>query len=238
MQRETIIERYERSRLHGTRMTLSGSSKEKESDALTLIRYIVDEILGWEPQEAVEHMTREVAVATGIDQLMENYIVCPVDINKEEDFGYAVHKAFQAETRFNVEEKLMAVYKDLEQGRRSKFPKKFFDGEYGRYRASYLLLYIIGANIPLQKNDVKGLYDLFANTAEINKLLHEWKIYTVCRKLYSSPLEYLHESLPEDVMSDFYFNYHSFMHTFNEYEKKYRKDVWKEMAKETEAVLA
>ena len=145
MEKEGTIARYEDYLMYGKKLSFSGTPAEKERGALDVIRYVITECLGWTPMEAMSCLTHDVAKATHIDVLVENYVRCPQDVTKGEDYDYVVHLAFPNEVPYNPTEKLIRMYKKIMSGDKAKLPKKYFAGEGGTYKASVLLLYVISS---------------------------------------------------------------------------------------------
>ena len=214
MRKENAIARYEDMMLHGTRLTLNGTDKEKEQAALDIIRYVITEGLRWTPEEAMDCLNEQSAKAFKLDKLINKYIHFPSDVIKGKDYEYVVHLAFPDKVKYDPMRTILDMYRRVLHEKQDRLPKRYFVGNDGEYRAGVLLLFAINMNIPQQASDTKELYALFADTSKANKYLREWKLFGVSRCLYYSPLEYLHYSLPESEVNDFLFNYYSFKNIF------------------------
>ena len=199
MQKEIAIERYERYVMGNGPLTLNGSVKEKETAAKDIIRYAILEMLGWTPQEAAGHMTWELVVQMKLDRLL-TYFKYPKDVDKEYDPDYIVHLAFP-EVPFDIKRQVLRVYRRLLDGQIEAFPKKIFDGRSGRDKAGILLMEVVATNIP--SASIPELYERFANSAASVSLMKKAKIYGVYTKMYSTPLEYFHNSLDEADRDEF-----------------------------------
>lgn len=226
MARETALSRYE-DLLLGKHLHfyLSGSDKEKEQDALAIIRYIVNDLLHWTPKEAMECMTPYIASRMHMEKLM-TYITLPIGVS-EEDYDYAVHLAFPDETRYDVERKVIEHYKQLINGTKTKFPKNYFSkASGGIFRARVLLVYAIATNLSVEEGDMLELFRIFADTTQANKLLKDWKLLNTCRTLYNrSPLKYLYDSIEHTPEVELLYNNFFFNSVFQLVEREIPKDL-------------
>lgn len=222
MEKETAIKKYEDLLLGtNTHFYMSGSDAEKEQAALIILRYIITDLLGWTPQEAMEGIPKHVAEKMHIPKLMV-YIQYPKDIDDKTDYDYAVYKAFPNEVKYDAKKKIIKLYKRVMSGDKNKFPKNYFsEGKGGRLRAKYILINAIDTNLPIQQKEVTELYKLFNDADMIKKCLKEWKLTSVCKTLYDgNPLNYLHEALGESDENEFLYNYYTFKNVYNIFEKE------------------
>ena len=89
-----------------------------------------------------------------------------------------------------------------------KFPKEYLNENDGAVRAGICLQYAIKEFY--QFKQIPELYAMFANKSQAQKKLEEHKLGTVCSDFFSSPLEYLHQSLPESQKDDLLYSYLQF----------------------------
>lgn len=225
MNRQMAIARYENMMLGKQKLMLSGTDQEKEKAALDIFRYVIEDLLGWTPEEAKDCLNKEIAQKMHLDTLIQRYIHCPKDIQKDADYDYFVAMAFPHEVTHNEREGLIAMYNRILRGERERYPKHYFNGDHGRYKASLLLMYVIDKNLPVNEKRISDLYALFADRKKINKKLKEWKLDDAPSAQFSSPLEYLHYSLPIDLANDFLYSYYSFMDVYENDKKEVKKSA-------------
>lgn len=206
MQKQIAIERYEQLILKKDTITLNGNAQEKTDAAKMILRYAISELLGWSPEVARDHLTWEIMKAMKLDRILR-YIPYPPDVEKEKDPEYAVYLAFP-EFGFDIRRQIMREYKRILNGELEEFPKKIFDGPRGREKASILLNELIPTNLAV--DSVEGLYARFADTPKANRMLNQWRIASISRKLYCTPLDYLHYSLPEEEKDEFLYTYYQY----------------------------
>ena len=225
MEKETAIKKYEDLLLGtNTHFYMSGSDAEKEQAALTILRYIITDLLGWTPQEAMEGIPQHIAEQMHIPKLMV-YIQYPRDIDEKTDYDYAVYKAFPDEVTYDARKKIIRLYRKVLSGDKNKFPKNYFnEGKGGRFRAKTILVHAIDTNLTIKQKELPELYKIFNDEETAKKLLKEWRLLSVCRTLYDgNPLLYLYESLSESEEGEFLYNYYTFKHMYKNFEAKYDK---------------
>ncbi len=193
MSEEIAIYRYEQFIMRNARFILYGSPSVQEADAKAVVRYAITKILGWTPKQAYDHITYENIQQMQLDKVAK-YISYPKDVDRILDPDYLVSAAFP-EIRFDHQRQIMRIYERILDNTYPNFPKKIFDGPDGLRKASYLLNEVLSVSIP--SCDVEQLYQLFANEEWAKEFLAKTKLSFVCRKLYASPLDFLHFSLPD-----------------------------------------
>lgn len=179
----------------------------KERCALAIIRYAIESILGWTPQEAVDSLTTDIMKQLYLDKVA-SYVQSPKDGVKPSDYGWLISMAFPNEVAFDVVEHTLSVYEKVKSGEISRYPKRFFDGDDGFYRLGVLLKDYISKNIPA--GSVGELYQIFSDSAAMNVVLHEASLYSAYHEFFDTPLEYLHDALGAEG-DDFLFDFYQFM---------------------------
>lgn len=174
---------------------------EKEKDALAIVRYIVKDLLGWTPVEALEHITTEKGRQYRMDVLLK-YIDCPMEVRKLEDYQWVISRAFPAETkgRYDGTEQLLKLYGMVESGQLKKFPRNFFTGEDGIRKAAILFRNYVSKSIPV--NSIEDLYRIFSDSAKGWKILRDAHLYYEVAPSYSLPIDFLHDSLSMSSEAD------------------------------------
>ncbi len=208
MEDRTVIEKYEALMMNPDyHFYLSGTPKEKENGALAIVRYIVSDLLGWTPQEALACMNRHVAEEMHVDKLLV-YVDFSKDVAKEDDYDYVIYRAFPNEVDYNPYKKIIKLYRKILSGDKVKFPKRYFNKTPDGYmRANCILLYAIQTNLVFQESDMLGLFKYFSNAPAINKKLKEWKILAACKMLYDGDaLAFLHNTVDGGEETDFLYN--------------------------------
>lgn len=200
------IERYEKHLMGKERISLNGSDADKERAAKDIIHYAVAELLGWDAKQTEEHITWDIVKAMKLDNIFK-YITFPPDIDLRVDIDYVACLAFPKHT-YNAKNQVMRVYRRLLAGEEERFPKKIFEGARGKEKAAILLNEFIATNVSVASID--ELYERFSDMPRMNNKFRRAKIFSAARKIYPTPLDYLHNSLSEGDKDDFLYAFYQF----------------------------
>lgn len=210
---------YEQAIACGTDIKLSGTDEQKAAAAQEIIQHIFHNMLGWTDEEAIAHISPELAEKLRLDDLKKALApIIPADCPKDDWPGIVTIGLGQ---QINPTKQIQRYYKLIRQGKLSKFPKQLFTGQEGRKKASLLLHTFIAEKIALNITDetktgkLYVLYETFAETATMNNKLTKAGLYYVYSGLYSNPLEFLHESLSADDRDEFLYTVFSFRNVYN-----------------------
>ena len=193
------IERYEQYLLGKRRLSLNGSAFEKEVAAKAILHYAVADLLEWTPEQAEEHMTQKIITDMKLDRTFK-YIHFPPDIEPEKDFDYIACLAYPSHP-YNIRKQILRIYNRILTGQDERFPKKVFDGSRGREKGAILLNEFIANNLSV--SSIEELYEMFSDMPKMNYRFRKAKIYAASRKLYATPLDFLHHSLSDEERDDF-----------------------------------
>lgn len=229
IRKQMALSQYEKLVMKGGKISLKGTPAEKEKLARGILRYAFTELLGWGPKEVREHMTLALLQRLRLDAL-EKYLVFPPDVDRKTDMDYYAYLAFP-ESGFDNTRQVLRAYRRILAGEDAGFRKNFFKGPGGYQKATILLREFISSNITA--NSTADLYRLFANTKVITAKLRKARLYTTVNRLYESPLDCLHFSLPEEEQDEFLYNAYSYLLAYWG-DKSFREP--REKAKKEEAV--
>lgn len=195
---------------------LRDAKLSKEKDALAIIRYAITGILGWTPDEAFYYFNEKTLKALKLEQVCK-HIEFPKDLKPKVDYWWYIYKAFPAQVKYNPNERVLNLYRQMMKNEIKHFPKGVFEGREGSDKLNLILHYFITENIPA--STIEDLYDAFGNRAEAVKFLKEGKLYHAYKDKYSSPLDWLHDSLGENA-NNLYYRFQQFNELFPKVEKE------------------
>lgn len=159
-----------------------------------ILDYIFRDYLHWSHTEARDCLTPEIVRVMKLDAFIKR-IPCPPEVQPRLGELYYVAWYIYPETRNATRIDLVKkVYVDVLEGRISKFPKGYFDGNDGYSRARILLLTMIREFLSF--SSAEEMYAYFAGE-EGQQAIREHKLSVPLRELYSSPLDFLHDALGE-----------------------------------------
>ncbi len=186
--------------------TTSGNQKEVGN----IWRYAVTKLLKWTPEQAVKNMTWEIVKLLRLD-LTFSGINFNADSSYISDYRFVLQYAFPDQIVFDLKEQSILAYeKAAKEGiyaddkSVTRLPKNFFIDEFGHERAGFILNYLLNKYM-IGSMSIREIYDAFANKSYITKWLREKKFESPLRYLYSSPLEFLHYSLPPQQRDEMYY---------------------------------
>ena len=221
----------------------SAAAHLAEEEAVELLKYIVEEILRWKPEEFAMRLDKDLVEKMKWNDII-SHIHFPQEVNlfEELDYTYLAVKLYPKEVVYNFRENVINVYrrmlanqctppnkKDAKELRELKqelsidpqyrkikerkmaiykFPKNYMSGAIGVLRAGICLQYMISNFMAF--HSIAEIYEFFADEERAIWTLKKYKLYTVYRELFESPLEYLHTALPEDKKDYLLYNYYSF----------------------------
>lgn len=207
-----ILNEYEEV-LIGNRKKISShyfafDKKGNERVAVGVIRYAVEKLLGWSPENAVQLLNQNYIHFMKLDQMIK-YIAFPSDVSKE-DTDYILYLLYPKLINYDIQKYTLRVYKDV-LNNDGRYPKDYMYGYLGMLRAKICLQYSIKNNCIFKSAD--ELYKFFASRDCI-KYLKKHKLYQLYVNFYETPLEYMHDSMPTSVRDNFLLHNYLFEQQF------------------------
>ena len=175
-----------------------------ERQALAVIRYAAEYLLGWSPEQSSVFFTYPLMKYMHLDPLMK-YIRFPSGLTPE-DTDYIFYLLYPSKVPYDFTRHVIQIYERVLDSD-ERYPKHFLYGAKGIARANICLRYA------LQKNKVfhslKDAYHSFAAKDGI-QFLKDNKLYDMCHYFFDSPLEYFHNCMDTEK-SALYYNYYYLM---------------------------
>ena len=187
--------------LMGKRKTYSASCMNKSQGpriSADMLHYIFSYYLRWTPEQVRDCLTPEIVKAMRLESLI-NRIPAPPEIDRETDLYFIAWHIYPHTVNISKAELVVKVYMDVLSGRASKFPKNYFDGNDGYVRARLLFLIMVREYLSFESQE--AMYAHFASDIG-RRAIQQYKLNVPLRELYSSPLDYLHDALPQQQRSE------------------------------------
>ena len=209
-----IINEYEEI-LIGNRKKISSNyflfdKKGNERVALSVIRYAIENLLGWDVHNAIELFNSNYISFMKLDQMVK-YIVFPSDVTKD-DTEYILYLLYPKYVDYDIKRYTLRIYEKV-MNNEGRYPKDYMYGYLGMLRAKICLQYAINQNLLFKSAD--DLYNFFASKDCI-KYLKQNKLYQLYVSFYSTPLEYMHDSMPSSVKNEFLFHNYMFLNKYQQ----------------------
>ncbi len=178
-------------------MFFRGSESRNEMTALNLFRYVIENYLGWTPEQARDWLTKDVVNVMKLNVPLQ-YITFPDELNPDLDLFYVVWKIYPSTIHLRSSDMVLMCFKRALDGDSERLPKSFFDGAEGETRAIICLKYILQHNFHFGK--VRDLYERFSR-GDMNTVLNNFRLGGT-NVLYREPVQYLHDTLASDGEED------------------------------------
>ena len=173
--------------------------KGNERIALSVIRYAIENLLGWDIHNAIKLFNKNYISFMKLDQMVK-YIAFPSDVTKD-DTEYILYLLYPRYVDYDVKRYTLRVYDKVMAGE-GRYPKDYMYGYLGMLRAKICLQYVINKTCMFKSED--ELYRFFSSKE--------------CISFYATPLEYMHDSMPSAVKNDFLFHNYMFMSKYEQLE--------------------
>ena len=157
-----IINEYEEI-LIGNRKKISSNyflfdKKGNERVALSVIRYAIENLLGWDVHNAIKLFNSNYISFMKLDQMVK-YIVFPSDVTKD-DTEYILYLLYPKYVDYDIKRYTLRIYEKV-MNNEGRYPKDYMYGYLGMLRAKICLQYAINQNLLFKSAD--DLYNFFAS---------------------------------------------------------------------------
>lgn len=165
--------------------------QHRKEKLITLIRYLIEEKLGFTPEEALEKLTMDHIKQYQLTCILK-YIDKPVEF-LDDDVRHLVYFAYPHLPRPTEEELAIMVYKDVLAGKRKTFPKNYFlNGELGERRAIVCFKYLCEEILKLPLEEIPKT---FSGVNGLN-ILAKYKLKIIMNILFFSMTDLLETCYP------------------------------------------
>lgn len=182
------------------------SDDQNEQTALMVIHHAIDHYLCWTQKQVEECFDWEIINTMKLQSLMK-HIRFPAESDREKDLFILIDKLYPKKTKSALKEPTLTIYKKILSGERSKFPKGYFDGAEGAYRAIICFQYMISLMKPFES--LEAMYSHFACSKGVITL-KKHKLNVVSNSLYETPIDFLHAALPGIYRSEYLLHAYKF----------------------------
>lgn len=167
------------------------SDPEKSMHASKIIRWVIEDMLEWTPQEAKDHFGDREIQFFKLENILKE-VIYPKNVRKK-NYPYLISILYPNDVEYDATEGIIDQWDDILNHSNRRFPSNIFDDENGKEIAYTLLEEFNRRYIPA--SSVEELYKIYSNSGYINNLLRDAKLFTSLSKLYTYPITLLHEML-------------------------------------------
>ena len=149
-----IINEYEEVLIGNRKKISSGyflfDKKGNERVALSVVRYAIENLLGWDVHTAIRLFNSNYISFMKLDQMIK-YIAFPSDVTKD-DTEYILYLLYPKYVDYDVKRYTLRIYKKV-MNNECRYPKDYMYGYLGMLRAKICLQYAINQNCLFKSAD-------------------------------------------------------------------------------------
>lgn len=174
-----------------------------------VLRYIVEEIFHWTPEQTKNMLTPEVAQQLHIKRLI-NLIEFPPELNEKSDYFYVAYFLYPEKMAFPKKQLILHVYEKVLSGELKKFPKNFFLLGYAETNLHLCIQYAL--NHYKCFHSLEEAYAFFADRKKFYSFAKNVRLLDAIQLLYDCPIDLLHESLSPNSRDEFLYMYYRYQY--------------------------
>ena len=173
--------------------------------ALTLIRYVLEELLGWDMEEVIKKFDSYIIHEMRLERVTD-FIKYPVEV-PDRDPRYILSLLYPERIHLNYTAMVIDVYSKVLEDK-GQFPREYFAGVDGYYRFCICLQYLISNYKPCTSLD--ELYSFILSSAG-NKFLMRYRLKVPANQFNINILDCIREITKEEENCDLYYYYYNFL---------------------------
>lgn len=202
---------------------LGKKSPTSARNARVICRLAFEIFLRWTPDDVANRLTYDIIKELKLENVI-TYLGLPDDYFNSGDYTQLAAEIYPGQLSISERTLVINTYKMVLRGKENggmyRFPKKYFDGNIGLKRAYICFQYLL-SNYTFF-HSTKEKYEFFATPAGTH-LINEKGLKLVLRDIFTSPVRYLHESLPEEEKDEYWYHYYNFLYYYNKERKSYEQ---------------
>ena len=198
-----------------------GNPGRNHEIAMRVMRLAIEDFMHWSPEDIAEKASSDMIRIMRLEPVYR-YLIFPPELDKARDYWFLGHLLYPDDIPFDLESLTIKTYKRLLSNvtegpdRLVKWPKKYFDDNFGRKKAGICLLYMISHFENFYSTE--DMYSFFASSGGRSEL-KKYGLDYPCNKNFSSSVNFLHQSLPEEQRDEFLYHYYEFQLQFQKQER-------------------
>ncbi len=169
------------------------SDEEKKKRTLKIVKWVIEDLLDWTPQDALEHFGEKEIKTFKLKQLLDPFFA--KEGKGRRNYKYMLSLIYPEVIKYDASEGIIEIWDDILNNRQQRFPVNHFNGDQGRKRVFTLLDEFNKRYLPVSSTE--ELYKKYSESNEINKLLRNAKLYASLSPFYKYPIQLLHQMLEE-----------------------------------------
>lgn len=186
-----------------SKIFFSYPEKQNHEEACYLFRFFFEDGMHWTPEEAMNYLNKEIVDEMRLNTAY-NKLIFPKDlVDKRSNYWYVAVLCYPSYFKGFTEQNQWIMEYNQIRSTNNKLSKKIFTGIDGRKKAALFLntYYLSAEGIRAEFTDLEAMYLYFASDKG-KKYIQSAKLEAPLKLFFMSPLDYFHESLPNDNLSE------------------------------------
>lgn len=180
-------------------------AQEGVKNAAYIIRYVFESILEWSPSMIRDYFTPQISKWLNLENCIDK-IPFPSELDKSRDYFYIASFLYPKELPYKKKHIVLDLYEKERCKKKPKFNRGFFKHANGKENFNICMRYIVSEKfINASKEDI---YSFFSENKPSRAFLRENNLLDAMSVHYSTPLEAVHNVLPDVDKDDTLYYYY------------------------------
>lgn len=197
-------------------------SGTREKEAVEVLRYAFEKILRWDPDMILAYANAKIIQYLHLQRVITR-VHFPAELDETRDLFYLAQVLYPERIRYSKQKTVLHIYQQVVSRQLTKYPKNFFLGNEGLVNAGICLQYAV--NQDMQVRSIKELYERFSDEAWARRFLRNERLYVPFYQNYEYPIDMLHDSLPEESRSEFFYRHYRFKAEYNKIKDEIKEET-------------
>ena len=185
--------------------------KINEANAIELFKYAFTIFNNCHNPESMKMLISDEFIKRMKLEKALGFIKFPVELVQNKDLTYIIHLMYPYKVPYNTKDLTIKIYENVINGINSKFPRSYFAEEIGSKRLNTCFIYMLTHYCNF--NSTREMYHFFSTKAG-ERMIDKYRLKQAVSSYYDDCLELLHDALPDEQKSDFWFYFYRFYKMF------------------------
>lgn len=203
----------------------NGTDKRNHEDALFLFRYFFEKVMGWTPYEARSQMSAKYVDTFHLREAY-NRLIFPKELkNGRNAYYYVAVMCYPDYFPYSNDNTELAMEYNQILTSNGAVTKTFLKNTDGRQKAALYLNSYLNSSMGVREgfNDIESMYLYFASKHG-KKYIADAKLTKALEMYFTSPLQYFHESVSNDLNVNEEYRRDNFLYIYAEFMTKIGKN--------------
>ena len=168
--------------------------QEKSNKCKKILRWVIEDILGWTPEQAKNHFGKK-----EVDYLKLEPLINKIEFEagyKKKNYKYLISILYPKEIKYDPTDGIIDIWNSVLSGELKKFPTDIFTYTDEGLQRVYTILDEFNKRY-VAASSINDLYKAYSNRSEINKAFERAHLFQSLSKYSTYPIELLHRMIKE-----------------------------------------